>query len=116
MLERVKTKYGIIEGAKAQIEGVMSFKGVPYAKPPVGELRWRAPEEPEKWTGVLECKEYKPAATKKVKKQEEPKEEVVEDDGGAEQEVIVCLNCGYVNTAPKGKKLRFCVNCAKPLK
>ena len=60
--------------------------------------------------------EYKPAAAKKVKKQEEPKEEVVEDDGGAEQEVIVCLNCGYVNTAPKGKKLRFCVNCAKPLK
>lgn len=53
-----------------------------------------------------------------VKKQEEPKkEEVVEEDsGGAEQEVIVCLNCGYVNTAPKGKKLRFCVNCAKPLK
>jgi len=51
-----------------------------------------------------------------VVEKEKPKEEVVEDDGGAEQEVIVCLNCGYVNTAPKGKKLRFCVNCAKPLK
>ena len=34
----------------------------------------------------------------------------------AENQVIVCLNCGYVNTAPAGKKLRFCVNCAKPLK
>ncbi|MBQ3833897.1 MAG: serine/threonine protein kinase [Elusimicrobia bacterium] len=39
------------------------------------------------------------------------------DNGsGKEQQVVVCLNCGYVNTAPAGKKLRFCVNCAKPLK
>ena len=33
-----------------------------------------------------------------------------------ENQVVVCLNCGYVNTAPAGKKLRFCVNCAKSLK
>ena len=60
--------------------------------------------------------ENEPKKKEPVVEKEKPKEEVVEDDGGAEQEVIVCLNCGYVNTAPKGKKLRFCVNCAKPLK
>jgi hypothetical protein len=42
-----------------------------------------------------------------------PKED---DDIATENQVVVCLNCGYVNTAPAGKKLRFCVNCAKPLK
>lgn len=54
----------------------------------------------------------KPAVQKEQAKE---KEEVSEDTSG-EQQVVVCLNCGYVNTAPKGKKLRFCVNCAKPLK
>lgn len=39
-----------------------------------------------------------------------------DDDTTTEQQVVVCLNCGYVNTAPAGKKIRFCVNCAKPLK
>ena len=37
-------------------------------------------------------------------------------DVTTENQVVVCLNCGYVNTAPAGKKLRFCVNCAKSLK
>jgi hypothetical protein len=33
-----------------------------------------------------------------------------------EVQVIVCPYCGYVNTVPAGKKLRFCINCARPLK
>ena len=34
------------------------FRGVPYAKPPVGELRWRAPQPAEDWEGVKKCYEY----------------------------------------------------------
>ena len=34
------------------------FRGVPYAKPPVGELRWRAPQPAENWEGVRKCYEY----------------------------------------------------------
>ena len=30
--------------------------------------------------------------------------------------VIVCQHCGYINTVPAGRKLRFCVNCARPLR
>ena len=56
------------------------------------------------------------------KKEEQPVKETKkpvkeeDDDVATENQVVVCLNCGYVNTAPAGKKLRFCVNCAKPLK
>lgn len=60
MLNRVQTKYGIVEGVKSNA-GFALFRGVPYAKPPVGELRWRAPEDPEPWDGVRVCDTYGPA-------------------------------------------------------
>jgi para-nitrobenzyl esterase len=48
----VETEYGLMAGVPGQIAGVTLFKGVPYAKPPVGELRWAPPQEPESWEGV----------------------------------------------------------------
>ena len=34
------------------------FAGIPYAAPPVGDLRWRQPQPPQKWTGVRQAKEF----------------------------------------------------------
>ena len=39
-------------------DGVRGFKGVPFAAPPVGALRWRAPEPPLPWSGVRSASEY----------------------------------------------------------
>jgi para-nitrobenzyl esterase len=47
----VDTKYGEVAGAVGLVES-WTWKGLPYAKPPVGELRWRAPQAPDPWTGV----------------------------------------------------------------
>lgn len=52
----VKTSKGIMEGV--QKEGYSLFWGIPYAKAPVGELRWKAPQEPEAWEGVYQAKHY----------------------------------------------------------
>ena len=52
----VKTKYGLLSGIEEN--GVTAFCGVPYAKPPVGELRWREPQLPEPWEGVKVCDKY----------------------------------------------------------
>lgn len=55
-MKQVKTKYGTLEGIDK--EGCSAFFGVPYAKPPVGELRWKAPQPPEPWDGMREAKEF----------------------------------------------------------
>ena len=46
----VETRYGKVEGAV--IDGIHRFRAIPFAAPPVGERRWRAPEPPEPWAGV----------------------------------------------------------------
>ncbi|KAK5645311.1 hypothetical protein RI129_006611 [Pyrocoelia pectoralis] len=35
--------------------GYLSFQGIPYAKPPIGHLRFKAPEPPDPWTGIRDC-------------------------------------------------------------
>ncbi|GHU21237.1 carboxylic ester hydrolase [Spirochaetia bacterium] len=59
-LKVVQTLYGLLEGT--HINGITYFKGVPFAKPPVGELRWAAPQDPDPWTGVRAANEYAPMA------------------------------------------------------
>lgn len=48
----VDTKYGKLEGIAGRKAGVTVFKGIPYAAPPVGNLRWREPQPPASWEGV----------------------------------------------------------------
>lgn len=47
-------------------DGVISFKGVPYAAPPVGALRWRPPVAPAKWQGVRDAFAYGPICMQKT--------------------------------------------------
>lgn len=55
------TSTGKIVGG-VEPNGVHAWKGVRYAAPPVGRLRWRAPQPPESWTGVCHATEYGPMA------------------------------------------------------
>lgn len=56
--DRVKVTGGKLEGTGAQSDGVRIFRGIPYAAPPVGELRWREPQPVVKWKGVREAKQF----------------------------------------------------------
>lgn len=60
MLRKVETKYGQIEGLPAADPRITSFKGIPYAKPPVGNLRFHAPVKNEPWEGILKAYKYSP--------------------------------------------------------
>ena len=46
---------GKVKGMLLQEHGVYSFKGIPFAQPPVGNLRWQAPQAVEPWEGIKEC-------------------------------------------------------------
>ncbi|MFC4595868.1 carboxylesterase/lipase family protein [Sphingobium tyrosinilyticum] len=55
--EVVATAAGKVQGTKE--DGVLSWKGIPFAAPPVGELRWRAPQPVKAWGGVLPTTSYR---------------------------------------------------------
>lgn len=55
--DTVATKYGVYKG-KNNDNGVISFKGVPYAQQPVGELRWKEAQPLEESDEVIECYDY----------------------------------------------------------
>jgi carboxylesterase type B len=57
-LKTVRVAQGELAGAAAGDGAVAAFKGVPFAAPPVGDLRWRAPQPPAAWQGVRKADAY----------------------------------------------------------
>lgn len=55
----VNIEEGLIQGKLK--DGLAIYKGIPFAAPPVGDLRWREPQPPKKWTGIKETFEFAPA-------------------------------------------------------
>jgi para-nitrobenzyl esterase len=55
-IQSVKVAEGQLQGVA--VNGVSSFKGIPFASPPVGDLRWKAPEPAKAWTGIRKADAY----------------------------------------------------------
>lgn len=53
----VETAYGMVKGVEE--DGVKVFRGIPYASPPVGELRFMPPAAPEPWDDVIDCSKFR---------------------------------------------------------
>src|SRR5579862_8172305 len=56
----VKTANGALEGTGNPATGVRMFKGVPFALPPVGQLRWREPQPLKNWVGMRKAERFGP--------------------------------------------------------
>jgi para-nitrobenzyl esterase len=54
----VRTEAGLVSGIPGREASIMVFKGIPYAAPPVGDLRWRAPQAPLPWQGVRKAGQF----------------------------------------------------------
>ena len=54
----VRVREGQLEGCRSADQKSIIFKGVPYAEPPVGALRWKRPQPKTPWTGVRPAVEF----------------------------------------------------------
>jgi para-nitrobenzyl esterase len=57
---QAKTANGIVEGIS--VSGISIFKGIPFAAPPVGDLRWKEPQPVKNWEGVRKADQFGPRA------------------------------------------------------
>ncbi len=64
--EAVSTEKGDVRGVVIDGGKVELYAGIPYAKPPVGELRWREPQDPDAWNGVLTADHFAPMCMQPV--------------------------------------------------
>ena len=91
---------GVIEGA-AKV-----YKGIPFASPPVGELRWRAPQPPAAWKGVRVADRFSPVCMQRGAYPEDaPPEPMSEDCLYLNVWVPVGVSSGVNADASAGKKL-----------
>ena len=66
MLKLVKTENGLVRGFAGNNARVSVFKGIPFAAPPTGQNRWRAPQPCANWDGVLDAYKFGPISVQDV--------------------------------------------------
>ena len=66
MIREVKTENGRIRGIEAADPRITAFKGIPFAAPPVGKNRWRAPQPCENWEGIRDASRFAPISVQDV--------------------------------------------------
>lgn len=95
MLREVLTDKGHIRGIAASDPRITAFRGIPYAKPPVGELRFRGPVPAEPWEGVRECLEFGAIPVQDIPG-EDP-EEFYAKEWHVDSKILMDEDCLYLN-------------------
>ena len=94
----IEIEGGLIKGVPSDTEGVTVYKGVPFAAPPVGELRWKAPQVVTPWDGIKTCDTW-PAMPAQDKSGNKPGVSFYGDEFyfDSDRDVPVSEDCLYMN-------------------
>ena len=95
MLKKVLTENGWVEGLPAADPRIIAFKGVPFAAPPVGDLRWHAPVPAENWDGVKKCWKFAPVSMQ-LKPGLDPND-IYAREWNVDPEIEMSEDCLYLN-------------------
>src|SRR5947208_2881007 len=60
--DEVRTANGSLQGTSDSATGIRTYKGIPYAAPPVGDLRWKEPQPVKSWKSVRKADTFGPRA------------------------------------------------------
>ncbi len=94
MLKTVKTENGTVRGLAGNNTRVSVFKGIPFAAPPIGANRWRAPQPCKDWDGILNAFDFGP-----ISMQDQPA--IVDDiycrEWHVDKDIAMDEDCLYLN-------------------
>lgn len=102
MLRVVKVENGIVQGLPAADPRITSFKGIPFAAPPVGMNRWRAPQPAQDWEGVLKAYEFAPISLQV--RQELDDNNIYTREWAVEPDIAMSEDCLYLNVWTPAKE------------
>lgn len=95
MIRTAKTENGYVRGIPAADPRITSFKGIPFAAPPVGELRWKAPRKAADWNGVRDCIEFAPISMQNIPGLHP--DELYSKEWNVDPEIPMSEDCLYLN-------------------
>lgn len=95
MIRVVKTENGVVQGLSAADPRITSFKGIPFAAPPVGENRWRAPQPVKNWEGILKAYEFAPISMQPIPGLD--KNDIYSREWAVDPEIPMNEDCLYLN-------------------
>ncbi|UUZ80349.1 carboxylesterase family protein [Paenibacillus sp. P26] len=102
MLRLVKVETGMVQGLPATDPRITSFKGIPFAAPPVGENRWRAPQPAKAWEGVLKAYEFAPISMQV--RQEIDESNIYTREWAVDPDIAMDEDCLYLNVWTPAKR------------
>src|SRR5580698_8838025 len=68
----VKIEGGLVSGLPGKDPSITAFKGIPFAAPPVGDLRWRSPKQVVPWQGVRQADKFSASCIQNIVAERKP--------------------------------------------
>jgi para-nitrobenzyl esterase len=102
-LAQVRVEQGWLSGTLGSDPSVVVFRGVPFAAPPVGDLRWRAPRQPATWKGVRKADRFSPNPMQEMRERFGPWTTEYQPQGAVSED---CLYLNIWTGAKSGGKKR----------
>ena len=103
MLRTVRVKNGLLKGLVGKDPRITVFRGIPYAKPPVGPLRWKAPQPAQDWEGVRCCYEYPDMAMMRIHPGDDVQDFYTKELHPVASEYHMSEDCLYLNVFTPAK-------------
>ncbi len=101
-IREVKTENGWVRGIQAADPRITAYKGIPFAAPPTGENRWRAPQPCKDWEGVLPCYDFKPISMQDVPQLDD--KNVYTREWSVDPDLEMSEDCLYLNVWAPAKE------------